>query len=155
MADFDKYDYEINKRLPEWYKHVNGLEPINRYTQELLISILEGFLKNLGLVQPIQVWKTLPEEYNWEHKYYNKDIWVGNTTLNEKADLKISNDKPLFLKIPNTKRPTDAVIDIHFTGNKNNQTIKHRPASGINSFGRTISVCHYSNSIRTASVPTT
>ena len=122
MADFDKYDYEINKRLPEWYKHVNGLEPINRYTQELLISILEGFLKNLGLVQPIQVWKTLPEEYNWEHKYYNKDIWVGNTTLNEKADLKISNDKPLFLKIPNTKRPTDAVIDIHFTGNKNNQT---------------------------------
>lgn len=76
----------------------------------------------MGLVQPIQVWKTLPEEYNWEHKYYDKDIWVGNTTLNEKADLKISNDKPLFLKIPNTKRPTDAVIDIHFTGNKNNQT---------------------------------
>lgn len=76
----------------------------------------------MGLVQPIQVWKTLPEEYNWEHKYYDKDIWVGNTTLDEKADLKISNDKPLFLKIPNTKRPTDAVIDIHFTGNKNNQT---------------------------------
>ena len=44
MADFDKYDYEINKRLPEWYKHVNGLEPINRYTQELLLSILEDFL---------------------------------------------------------------------------------------------------------------
>ncbi len=124
MASFEKYDYEINKRLPEWYKHVNGLEPINRYAQDLILKMLEGFLRNLGLVQPLQVWKTLPEEYNWIHQYYDGDDWVGNPTLESNAHLIVKNDKPLYLKIPNTKRPTDAVIEINLNGNKNNQLKK-------------------------------
>lgn len=122
MGSFEKYDYEINKRLPEWYKHVNGLEPINRYAQDLILKMLEGFLRNLGLIQPLQVWKTLPEEYDWIHEYHDKDTWVANPTLDNNANLILSNDKPLFLKIPNTKRPTNAVIELKFTGNKNNQT---------------------------------
>ena len=32
MADYDSFDYEINKRMPEWYKHSGILQPINKYT---------------------------------------------------------------------------------------------------------------------------
>ena len=49
MADFDSFDYDIESRLPEWWKGFGALEPVNQYTQKLIAEILEGLLTTLGV----------------------------------------------------------------------------------------------------------
>ena len=76
MAAFEEKNYLIKEKLPEWWKNDLLLEPINQYTQELIVEILGSLLNNLGVVQPVHVWKELPEEYNWTHQYYSGDDYL-------------------------------------------------------------------------------
>ena len=78
MADWDVKSYDIKERLPEWWKHDAFLEPINRYSQELIRDIIGGLLENLGVFQPVQVWKQLPTEYSWVHYYTQKHIVLSS-----------------------------------------------------------------------------
>ena len=39
MASFDSFNYEIERRMPEWWKGFGLLEPVNKYVQEIIISI--------------------------------------------------------------------------------------------------------------------
>lgn len=131
MPDWDTINDDIRKRLPEYWKSDLFLEPVNRYTQDLSVQFLAELLGSFGVVRPIQVWKTLPEEYHWEHTYsqsadpfcyYDKlEKSTGYKTTQELAPLIIipENDgwkQTLCLKVPNTKRNCDAVIRIELDG---------------------------------------
>ena len=103
MASFDVNNYLIKEKLPEWYKNDTFLEPLNVYTQNLIIDMVSGLLNNLGVVQPFNVWKWLPEEYNWTHNYYSSDEYL------EGRDATL---KPGFIThaiVPNTKRNCNAI----------------------------------------------
>lgn len=131
MPDWDTINDDIRKRLPEYWKSDLFLEPVNRYTQDLSVQFLAELLSSFGVVRPIQVWKTLPEEYHWEHtysqsadpfSYYDKlEKSTGYKTTEESAPLIVipENDEwkqTLCLKVPNTKRNCDAVIRIELDG---------------------------------------
>lgn len=131
MPDWDTINDDIRKRLPEYWKSDLFLEPVNRYTQDLSVQFLAELLSSFGVVRPIQVWKTLPEEYHWEHTYsqsadpfcyYDKlEKSTKYRTTQESAPLIVipENDEwkqTLCLKVPNTKRNCDAVIRIELDG---------------------------------------
>lgn len=107
---FEIQNYSIKEKLPEWWKDDLFLEPINEYTQALMIEMLGALLSNLGVVQPIQVWKELPEEYNWLHRYYSGDEYLNGRTNT------IYSDQPIIAKLPNTKRNCDAIIRLSLLG---------------------------------------
>ena len=93
MGIWDTYQYDIREKLPEWWKEDIFLEPINRYSQQLMKKLVGGLLSNIGIVQPVQVWKTLPTEYSWTHTYTNFD----DKLLNEQdspALLQLRPNKP-------------------------------------------------------------
>lgn len=136
MPDWDTINDDIRAKLPEYWKSDLFLEPVNRYTQELSIQFLADFLSSLGVVRPIQVWKTLPEEYHWEHTYFHTDDpflyydqlekSTKRKIIREKAPLTIEpeNDewkKVLCAKVPNTKRNCNAVIRIELDGSPDNK----------------------------------
>ena len=73
MASFDSFDYDIANRLPEWWKGFGALEPVNQYTQTLIAEILQALLSTMGVVQPLNCWLTIPEEYTWYHHYKATD----------------------------------------------------------------------------------
>lgn len=120
MASFDSFDYDIKSRLPEWWKSFGALEPINEYTQILISEIIESLLSSTGIVQPLNCWLTIPEEYNWYHHYYATDdfLWAeqpdgkiikkGTTTL-------FKNEKTIAI-LPNTKRKCHAKIKLKLEG---------------------------------------
>lgn len=131
MPDWDTINDDIRKRLPEYWKSDLFLEPVNRYTQDLSVQFLAELLGSFGVVRPIQVWKTLPEEYHWEHtysqsadpfSYYDKlEKSTRYKTTQEFAPLIVipENDEwkqTLCLRVPNTKRNCDAVIRIELDG---------------------------------------
>lgn len=114
---YDSYNYEIKRRLPEWWKEDSFLEPINRYSQKLIKDLIGGLLENFGVIQPFQVWKTLPTEYNWTHVYQSHDSLLrkpegGTTSLNL-----LPND-PIRAYLPNSKRNCHAVIQLQLEGNE-------------------------------------
>lgn len=112
MAAFEEKNYLIREKLPEWWKNDLLLEPINQYTQELIVEILSSLLNNLGVVQPVHVWKELPEEYNWTHQYYS-----GDDYLDGKINVFIK-DTPLKAFLPNTKRNCHAIIKLSLQGDQ-------------------------------------
>lgn len=139
MPNWDSINDDIRSRLPEYWKSDIFLEPVNRYTQELSIQMLANLLSNLGVVRPIQVWKTLPEEYHWEHKYFHtadpylyyrkKEKSSGYTTTQELAPLIVREEtdewiQTLCARIPNTKRNCHAVIHIELDGSPDNKIEK-------------------------------
>ena len=109
---FEIQNYSIKEKLPEWWKNDLLLEPINQYTQELIVEMLGSLLNNLGVVQPVQVWKELPEEYNWVHRYYSGDAY-----LNNQANIIFANT-PTIAYLPNTKRKCHAIIKLSLLGNE-------------------------------------
>ena len=115
MADWDSLSYDIKDKMPEWWKHDAFLEPINRYSQELIRDLIGGLLTNLGVVQPFQVWKTLPTEYSWTHTYRSHEEWLlnkqGGTT-----SLVMHPNEPVIAKIPNSKRNCHGIIQLQLTG---------------------------------------
>lgn len=119
MADYDSFDYEINKKMPEWYKHSGILQPINKYTQELIAELLNGLLSSTGVVQPLNCWLTIPEEYDWFHHYKDLDeyLYVINNENKYHANCIITTDNPIYAVLPNTKRKCDAKIRLRLLGN--------------------------------------
>lgn len=113
---YDSLSYEIKERLPEWWKHDAILEPINRYSQELIRDLVGGLLGNFGAVQPFQVWKTLPTEYSWTHTYQPHDDFLkypdGGT-----APLFMNEHQPIYAYFPNSKRNCHGMIHLQLQGN--------------------------------------
>lgn len=112
MGAFDQENYEIRSRLPEWWKSDLFLEVVNNYSVEVVTDMLQEFLPYLGVLQPWQVWKTLPEEENWEHVYGHPtngavtDKWLDGR-------LKLDNGESFTAYVPNTKRNCDAILKIN------------------------------------------
>lgn len=159
MPDWDTINDDIRKRLPEYWKSDLFLEPVNRYTQDLSVQFLAELLGSFGVVRPIQVWKTLPEEYHWEHTYsqsadpfcyYDKlEKSTGYKTTQELAPLIIipENDEwkqTLCLKVPNTKRNCDAVIRIELDGSPQRK-IEQIDSFTITNAGQKITIKKISN----------
>ena len=67
-------------------------------------------LNNVGVVQPFNVWKWLPEEYNWVHNYYSSDEYLGG------RDATLRPNYILDAFLPNTKRNCDAIITLELIG---------------------------------------
>ena len=129
MASFDSFNYEIERRMPEWWKGFGLLEPVNKYVQEIIVSILEDLLTNTGVAQPINCWLTIPEEYHWFHHYQELDsnlIYINNGEIIENPVNTIlggDNDKIIVL-LPNTKRKCHAKIRLKLTGYSEDSDIK-------------------------------
>ena len=115
MADWDVKSYDIKERLPEWWKHDAFLEPINRYSQELIRDIIGGLLENLGVFQPVQVWKQLPTEYSWVHYYTQKDRRLI-TPEGHRVIKTLNPNEPIRAIIPNSKRNSHGVIQLKLLG---------------------------------------
>lgn len=119
MTAFDVNNYLIKEKLPEWYKNDTFLEPLNAYTQQLVINMVAGLLNNLGVVQPFNIWKWLPEEYNWTHNYFSSDEYL------EGRDAILKPNYITHAIIPNTKRNCDAIIKLQLTGNNHTTYDEH------------------------------
>lgn len=114
---YDSYNYDIKSKLPEWWRHDTFLEPINRYTQEVIRDIIGGLLGSFGVVQPFNVWKTLPTEYSWTHTYLSHDSKLrypeGGT-----SPLTLYPDKPVYAYIPDSKRNCHGTIHLQLQGDQ-------------------------------------
>ena len=112
---YDSINYDIKSRLPEWWKHDGFLEPINRYSQELIRDIIGGLLGNFGVVQPFQIWKTLPTEYSWTHMYGSGDPMLKRPEGGY-SPLILQANKPVYAYIPNSKRNCHGIIQLRLEG---------------------------------------
>lgn len=118
---WDNFDTDINSKLPEWWKNSPLALPINRYAQELIETIIGSFLSSLGLIQPVQVWKTIPEEYHWIHSFEHLDerLSVFRDEVNETHGVAktLMPNEPMHVALPNTKRKNHAYIHLMLKGN--------------------------------------
>ena len=136
MGAFDQENYEIRSRLPEWWKDDLFLEVINNYSAKIITDILKDFFPYLGVMQPWQLWKTLPEEENWEHNYgHSTDGKITDKWLDGR--LKLNYGESFNAYVPNTKRNCNAIINItlHSTDSENkfhNQKIEKLILSNAN-----------------------
>ena len=116
---YDSFNYDIKSKMPEWWREDTLLEPINRYSQKLIRDLVGGLLENIGVVQPVQVWKTLPTEYSWTHSYMKYDPRLKNEQ-GVPSDLKLQSNTPIRAYIPNSKRNCHAIIELQLEGNDEN-----------------------------------
>lgn len=128
MGNFDSFEYDIKSRLPEWWKENALAFPVNQYTQDLISKILEELLSNTGVVQPLNVWKTIPEEYNWYHHYTELDDYLeykNNDIILDNPVCKFPVGGQTIAYLPNTKRKCNAKIRLVLKGtdSKNKTTI--------------------------------
>lgn len=112
---YDNLSYEILDRMPEWWKHDPFLEPVNRYTQEVIRDLVGGLLGSFGVVQPIQVWKTLPTEYSWTRTYSPNDSMLRSPSGGQ-ASLFLNPNSPIRAYFPNSKRNCHGVIQLQLQG---------------------------------------
>lgn len=112
---FDSENYDINSKLMEWWRQDLLLEPINRYSQDLIKKLIGSLLSSFGVVQPFHVWKTLPTEYNWLHTYTSYDQRL-KTEEEGLSPLTLNKDTPIRAYVPNTKRNCHALIQLQLTG---------------------------------------
>ena len=122
MADFDSFSYDINSRLPEWWKNDALALPINKYTQELLSEILQSLLTTMGVVQPLNVWKSIPEEYDWYHHYVPLDDYLYYGEIPRSTCVLYGGDT-VVAKLPNTKRKCHAKIRLRLKGGELEEVI--------------------------------
>ena len=63
------------------------------------------------------IWKTLPEEYNWEYGFDDYDLRLANNEENENANqtLQLSPDNHIITQLPLTKRNVHAYIVIELS----------------------------------------
>ena len=115
---YDSFNYDIKSKMPLWWQEDTFLEPINRYSQELLKDLIGGFLTNLGIVQPVQVWKTLPTEYSWIHTYIEHDPLLQNSEGGT-VSKQLQPNVPIRAYIPNSKRNCHGEIQLRLTGDNN------------------------------------
>lgn len=114
---YDSYNYDIRSRMMEWWKHDGLLEPINRYSQELIRDLIGGLLSNFGVVQPFQVWKTTPTEYSWTHVYQSHDPRLKKT-LGGTSPLILNANEEIQAHLPNSKRNCHGVIQLQLQGDQ-------------------------------------
>lgn len=114
---YDNLSYEILDRMPEWWKHDPFLEPVNRYTQEIIRDLVGALLGSFGVVQPIQVWKTLPTEYSWTRTYLPHDNMLKYPEGGS-SPLFLSPNSPVRAYFPNSKRNCHGVIQLQLQGNE-------------------------------------
>lgn len=114
---YDSYNYDIRSRMMEWWKNDTLLEPINRYSQELIRDLIGGLLSNFGVVQPFQVWKTTPTEYSWTHVYQSHDPRLKNS-LGGTSPLILNANEEVQAHLPNSKRNCHGVIQLQLQGNQ-------------------------------------
>ena len=117
---YDDFNYDIKSKLPLWWQEDTFLEPINRYTQQLLKDLIGGFLTHLGVVQPVQVWKSLPTEYSWLHDYIEHDNLLKTPEGHSTSKMLIEN-RPIRAEIPSSKRNRHGIIQLQLTGNNTEQ----------------------------------
>ena len=125
MADFDSFDYDIESRLPEWWKGFGALEPVNYYTQQLIAEILQGLLTTMGVVQPLNCWLNIPEEYTWYHHYKPTDDYLidnRDTSIINNAVTTLFPNNETHAVLPNTKRNCHAKIQLRLLGTEINRT---------------------------------
>ena len=119
MASFESFSYDIISRMPEWYKEDALAFSINKYTQDLIAKILEGLLTTTGVVQPLNVWKSIPEEYDWYHHYEELDEYLTHIEGEEEVKTpvcKFFSNSIMTAYVPNTKRKCHAKIKIKLNG---------------------------------------
>lgn len=119
MASFESFSYDIRSRLPEWWKDDALAFSVNKYTQDLIAKILEGLLTTTGVVQPLNVWKSIPEEYNWYHHYEELDEYLTHIEGEEEVKTpvcKFFSNSIMTAYVPNTKRKCHAKIKIKLNG---------------------------------------
>lgn len=112
---YENFNYDIKEKMPIWWSEDTFLEPINRYSQELIKDIVGGFLTNLGIMQPVQVWKTLPTEYSWIHDYIDYDNLLKNKQ-EVSVNKYIQANQPIIAEIPNSKRNRHGIIQLKLNG---------------------------------------
>lgn len=117
MGRFDNYNYEINKRLPEYWNQDAFLTPIERFSAILMRDTVQRFMEKISVLQPFMIWKTLPEEYNWEYGFDDYDLRLANNEENENANqtLQLSPDNHIITQLPLTKRNVHAYIVIELS----------------------------------------
>ena len=117
MGRFDNYNYEINKRLPEYWNQDVFLTPIERFSAILMRDTVQRFMEKISVLQPFMIWKTLPEEYNWEYGFDDYDLRLANNEENENANqtLQLSPDNHIITQLPLTKRNVHAYIVIELS----------------------------------------
>ena len=114
MGIFDNYNYEINRRLPEFWKSDVFLTPIERFSSILMRNSIQEFMQKMGVLQPFMVWKTLPEEYHWEWGFESYDVRLASADENPNCDqtLLLSSTNHIVAQLPLTKRNVHAYIVI-------------------------------------------
>ena len=50
---------------------------------------VQRFMEKITVLQPFMVWKTLPEEYNWEYGFEDFDLRLANNEENANANVLI------------------------------------------------------------------
>lgn len=117
MGIFDNYNYEINKRLPEYWKQDVFLTPIERFSALLMRNSIQRFMEKMGVMQPFMVWKTLPEEYHWEWGFDDYDVRLASHEENENCNqtLMLSESNHIVAQLPLTKRNVHAYIVIELS----------------------------------------
>ena len=86
MGRFDNYNYEINKKLQEYWNQDVFLTPIERFSATLMRDTVQRFMEKISVLQPFMIWKTLPEEYNWEYGFDDYDLRLANKEENKNAN---------------------------------------------------------------------
>ena len=119
MGIFDNYNYEINRRLPEFWKSDTFLKPIERVSSFIMKDTVQRFMEKMGVMQPFMVWKTLPEEYYWEYGFEDYDMRLANEEENPDCNqtLMLAYRNHIVAQLPLTKRDVNAyiVIDLSST----------------------------------------
>ena len=117
---FENFSYDIISRMPEWYKEDKLALSVNEYTQELIVTMLQGLLTSIGVVQPLNCWKTIPEEYTWYHHYKATDDYLideqVNDNVTEDAVTTLFASNKIYAMLPNTKRNCHAKIQLKLLG---------------------------------------
>ena len=133
---FDSFNYDIIKRMPEWYKEDKFIKPVNEYTQTLLADILEGLLTNTGVVQPLNCWLTIPEEYTWYHHYKPADklLVYDEYSFSENSTTTLIPNKTTKAILPNTKRPCHAKIKLKLLGTEVKESNRLYESENIEEF---------------------
>ena len=114
---YESYSYDIKSRMMEWWRHDGFLEPINRYSQELIKDLVGSLLNSFGVVQPFHVWKTTPTEYSWTHVYKSYDSRL-KTIDGVTSPLLLKKNEPVFAYMPNSKKNCHGVIQLQLQGNQ-------------------------------------
>lgn len=116
MGKFDNYNYEINKRLPEYWNQDIFLTPIERFSAILMRDTVQRFMEKMGVLQPFMVWKTLPEEYNWEYGFEDFDLRLANEEENPNCNQTLQLfGNHIVAQLPLTKRNVHAYIVIELS----------------------------------------